>query len=32
VNPVAYNLFYQRYVEMGRAHFQVLEPENSTEF
>ena len=32
VNPVAYNIFYQRYAEMGRADFRVLEPENGTEF
>jgi L-ascorbate metabolism protein UlaG (beta-lactamase superfamily) len=32
VNPVAYNLYYQRYVEMGSADFQVLDPENGTEF
>jgi hypothetical protein len=32
VNPIAYNLYYQRYVEMGRADFRVLEPEAATEF
>jgi L-ascorbate metabolism protein UlaG (beta-lactamase superfamily) len=32
VNPVAYNLYYQRYVEMGGADFIVLEAENRTEF
>jgi L-ascorbate metabolism protein UlaG (beta-lactamase superfamily) len=32
VNPVAYNLYYQRYTEMGSADFQVLEAENATEF
>jgi L-ascorbate metabolism protein UlaG (beta-lactamase superfamily) len=32
VNPIAYNLYYQRYTEMGRADFQVLKEENATEF
>jgi L-ascorbate metabolism protein UlaG (beta-lactamase superfamily) len=32
VNPVAYNLYYQRYREMGRADFQVLEEEKATQF
>ena len=32
VNPAAYNIYYQRYAEMGRADFRVLEPENATEF
>jgi L-ascorbate metabolism protein UlaG (beta-lactamase superfamily) len=32
VNPTAYNLYYQRYTEMGSADFQVLEAENATEF
>lgn len=32
VNPVAYNLYYQRYAEMGSADFQVLEAETGTEF
>jgi L-ascorbate metabolism protein UlaG (beta-lactamase superfamily) len=32
VNPVAYNLYYQRYIEMGSTDFRVLEAENGTEF
>jgi L-ascorbate metabolism protein UlaG (beta-lactamase superfamily) len=32
VNPVAYNLYYQRYIEMGGTDFRVLEAENGTEF
>jgi L-ascorbate metabolism protein UlaG (beta-lactamase superfamily) len=32
LNPVAYNLYYQRYVEMGGTDFQVLDAENGTEF
>jgi hypothetical protein len=32
VNPAAYNLYYQRYGEMGSADFQVLDPENGTDF
>lgn len=32
VNPVAYNLYYQRYVEMGRTDFRALEAENETQF
>ena len=32
VNPDAYNLYYQRYTEMGSADFQVLDAESGTEF
>lgn len=32
VSPDARGLYYQRYVEMGSADFQVLDPENGTEF
>lgn len=32
VNPVAYNLYYQRYIEMGSTDFRVLEAEDGTEF
>ena len=32
VAPVAYNLYYQRYLEMGSAEFKVLEAENATAF
>ncbi|HUO37026.1 MAG TPA: MBL fold metallo-hydrolase [Mycobacterium sp.] len=32
VNPVAVGLYYQRYEEMGRTDFQVLQPERSTQF
>ena len=32
VNPVALPIYYGRFTEMGRADFQVLEPENATEF
>jgi hypothetical protein len=32
VTPVAYNLYYQRYTEMGSAEFRVLEAEDATEF
>jgi L-ascorbate metabolism protein UlaG (beta-lactamase superfamily) len=32
VNPVAYGVYYQRFAEMGRADFSVLEAETATEF
>ncbi|MBV9513581.1 MAG: MBL fold metallo-hydrolase [Mycobacteriaceae bacterium] len=32
VDPVAYNLYYQRYAEMGSAEFRVLDAEDSAEF
>jgi hypothetical protein len=32
VNPVAYNLYYQRYIELGHTDFRVLEAETGTEF
>ncbi len=32
VNPAAYSVYYQRYVEMGSAEFLVLDAENATEF
>lgn len=32
VNPSAYNVYYQRYAEMGRADFMVLKPEDALEF
>lgn len=32
VDPAAYNLYYQRYAEMGSAEFLVLQAENGTEF
>jgi len=32
VNPVAYNVYYQRYADMGSADFQVLTEETGTEF
>jgi L-ascorbate metabolism protein UlaG (beta-lactamase superfamily) len=32
VNPVAYNLYYQRYIEMGSTDFRVLDAEKGTEF
>jgi L-ascorbate metabolism protein UlaG (beta-lactamase superfamily) len=32
VAPVAYNLYYQRYTEMGSAEFRVLGAEDATEF
>ena len=32
VDPVAHNIFYQRFAEMGSADFQVLKAENGTDF
>jgi len=32
VDPAAYNIYYQRYQEMGSAEFRVLKAENGTEF
>jgi L-ascorbate metabolism protein UlaG (beta-lactamase superfamily) len=32
VNPVAVGLYYQRYEEMGRTDFRVLQPEQAAEF